>query len=98
MATSRLALCPQVGLPSEDDLGCHDTYCNTFSIDFCYIHGLKSYFQSVEHHLFSTKPHLLFLTETQLSVATDSNPFSVPSYFFYPHFQLNADSSTQNVL
>ena len=32
----------------------------------------------VEHHLSSTKPHLLFLIETQLSVTTDSCPFSVP--------------------
>ena len=33
----------------------------------------------------------LFLTETQLSVTTDSNLFSVPSYFLYPHFQTKAD-------
>ena len=31
-----------------------------------------------------------YLTETQLSVATDSSPFSVPSYFLYPHFQSKA--------
>ena len=24
-------------------------------------------------------------------MATDSNPFSVPSYFFYPHFQSKAE-------
>ena len=41
----------------------------------------------MKHHLSSTIPHLLFLTETQLSVTTDSSPFSVPSYFVYPHFQ-----------
>ena len=29
---------------------------------------------------------LSLLTETQLSVTTDSSPFSVPSYFLYPHF------------
>ena len=45
----------------------------------------------MEHHLSSTKPHLLFLNETQLSVTTDSNPFSVPSYLLYPHFQSKAD-------
>ncbi|MPC30347.1 hypothetical protein E2C01_023609 [Portunus trituberculatus] len=27
-----------------------------------------------------------FLTKTQLSEANDSSPFSVPSYFLYPHF------------
>ena len=41
----------------------------------------------MEHHLSSSKPHLLFLTETQLSEATDSKPFSVPSYFLYPRFK-----------
>ena len=61
-----------------------------FSIDFCNIRGLRSCFQPMEHHLSSTKPHLLFLTETQLSVTTDSSPFSVPSYFLYPHFQSKA--------
>ena len=72
--------------PSADDLGCLDTSSNTFSIDLCNIRGLRSNFQFVKHHLSSTKPHLLFLTETQLSVATDSRLFSVPSYFLYPHF------------
>ena len=37
---------------------------SAFSIDFCNIRGLISNFQSVEHYLSSTKPHLLFLTET----------------------------------
>ena len=37
----------------------------------------------MEHHLSSIKPHLLFLTETHLSVTTGSSPFSVPSYFLY---------------
>ncbi|MPC53492.1 hypothetical protein E2C01_047386 [Portunus trituberculatus] len=50
-----------------------DTSLNFFYINFCNIRGLRSNFQSVEHHLSSTKPHLLFLTETQLS--------EVPFYF-----------------
>ena len=60
---------------------------NTLTLDFCNIRGLESNLQSVEHHLTSTKPHLVFLTETQLSVTTDSSPFSVPSFFLYPHLQ-----------
>ncbi|MPC34878.1 Long-chain fatty acid transport protein 4 [Portunus trituberculatus] len=55
----------------DDDLKCLDTSLNFFYINFCNIHSLRSNFQSVEHHLFSSKPHLLFLTETQLSQATD---------------------------
>ena len=81
---------PRSDCSSADDLGCLDTSSNTFPLDFCNIRGLRSNFQSVEHHLSTTKPHLLFLTETQLSVTTDSNPFSVPSYFLYPHFQSKA--------
>ena len=37
-----------------------------------------------------TKPHHLFLTETQLSTVTDSSPFSVLFYFLYPLFQSKA--------
>ena len=76
--------------PLLDDLGCLDTSSNSFLIDFCNIRGLRSNFQSVEHHLSCTKPHLLFLSERQLSIATASNPFSVPFYFLYPHFQSKA--------
>ena len=74
---------------SADDLGCLDTSSNTFTRDFCNIRGLRSNFKFVKYHLSSTKPHL-FLNETQLSVNTDSSPFSVPSYFLYPHFQSKA--------
>ncbi|MPC51265.1 hypothetical protein E2C01_045111 [Portunus trituberculatus] len=72
------------------DAICLDTSLGFFFINFCNIRGLRSNFQSVKHHLSSTKPNLLFLTETQLSEATDSSPFSVPSYFLYPHFRSKA--------
>ena len=76
--------------PYAYDLGCLVTFYNTFSLDFCNIRGLISNFEFMEHYLSSTKPHLLFLTETQLSVTTDSSSFSIPSYIFYPHFQPKA--------
>ena len=57
---------------------CPDTPLTFLSINFCNIRGLRSNFPSVEHHLSSTKPHLRFLTETQVCEATDSSPFSVP--------------------
>ena len=57
------------------DPKCLDTPLTFFSINFCNIRGFRSNFQSVDHHLSSTKPHLLFLTKTQVSEATDSNPF-----------------------
>ena len=81
---------PRSDHPQGDDSRCLDTSSNCLSINFCNIRGLRSNFQSVEHHLSSAKPHLLFLTETQVSVATDSRPFSVPSYFLYTHFQTKA--------
>ena len=55
-------------------LGCFDISSSTFSLDFCNIRGYTSNFQSLEHHLFSTKPHKFLLTETQLFVTTDSSP------------------------
>ncbi|MPC37706.1 hypothetical protein E2C01_031196 [Portunus trituberculatus] len=72
------------------DPKCLDTSLDLFFINFCNIRGLRSNFESVEHHLSSTKPHLLFLTATQLSKATDGSPFSVPSYFLYSHFHSKA--------
>ena len=83
---------PRSDCLSADDLRCLDTSSNTFTLNFCNIRGLRSNFQSVEHHLSSTKPHLLFLTETQLSVTTDSSPFSVLSFFLYPNFKSKAGS------
>ena len=76
--------------PTGDDSGSLDTSQNLFYVNFCNIRGLRSNFQSVEHHLSSAKPHLLFLTETQVSEATDSSPYSVPSYYLYPHFRTKA--------
>ena len=67
-----------------------DSSSNFFFINFCNIRGLRSNFNSVEHHLSSTKPHLLFLTETQVSGNTDSNLYSVPSYYLYPRFHSKA--------
>ncbi|MPC74636.1 hypothetical protein E2C01_069004 [Portunus trituberculatus] len=53
------------------DLKCLDTSLDFSFINFCNISGLRSNFQSVEHHLSSTKPHLLFLTKTQMSEGND---------------------------
>ena len=33
---------PRSDCPSADDLGCLDTSSNTFTLDFCYIHGFRS--------------------------------------------------------
>ncbi|MPC93629.1 hypothetical protein E2C01_088763 [Portunus trituberculatus] len=77
---------PRSDWPSGSDSKCLDTSLNFFFMNFCNIRGLRSNFQSVEHHLTFTKPHLLFLTETQLSEAANSSPFSVPSYFLCPQF------------
>ena len=76
--------------PGDGPTRCPDNSSNSFSIHFCNIRGLRSNFHSVEHHLSSSKPHLLFLTETQVSVATDSTLYSVPSYFLYPKFHSKA--------
>ncbi len=60
-----------------DSQRCLRNSYNFFFTNFCNIRGLRSNFHSIEHHLFSSKPHLLFLTKTQVSGATDSNLCSV---------------------
>ncbi|KAL7640592.1 UNVERIFIED_CONTAM: hypothetical protein RMT77_008867 [Armadillidium vulgare] len=47
-----------------------------FFINICNIRGLHSNFHFVEHHLSSSRPHLLFLTETQMFERSDSKRFS----------------------
>ena len=74
---------PRSDCSFPDDFACLDTSSNTFALDFCNIRGFRSNFQSVEHHLSSTKTHLFFLNETQLSMTTDSSPCSVPSCFIF---------------
>ncbi|XP_050715769.1 uncharacterized protein LOC126998326 [Eriocheir sinensis] len=69
---------------------CLDNSLSLFLRNFCNIRGLPSNFHSVEHHFSSSKSHLLFLTETHVSEATDSNLYSVPSYYLYPRFQSKA--------
>ncbi|KAL7640504.1 UNVERIFIED_CONTAM: hypothetical protein RMT77_008779 [Armadillidium vulgare] len=59
---------------------------SSFFINFCNIRGLFTNFPFVEHHLSSSRPHLLFLTETQVSECSDSGPYSVSSYCLYPQF------------
>ncbi|MPC20077.1 hypothetical protein E2C01_013007 [Portunus trituberculatus] len=81
---------PRSDCSLNDNPKCLDTSLN-FYINICNIRSLRSNFQSVEHHLFSTKL-LLFFNETQLSEATDSSPFSVPSYFLYSYFRSKAGS------
>ncbi|MPD01860.1 hypothetical protein E2C01_097405 [Portunus trituberculatus] len=71
---------PRSDTSLDNDPKCLDTSLNFFYINFCNMRGLSSNFQSVEHHLSSTKPHLLFLTETQLSEATSLFP---PTFFIF---------------
>ncbi|KAL7644767.1 UNVERIFIED_CONTAM: hypothetical protein RMT77_004580 [Armadillidium vulgare] len=59
---------------------------SSFFINICNIRGVFSYFPFVEHHLSSFKPHLLFLTETQVLECADSKPYSVTSYCLNPQF------------
>ena len=80
--------CPQIGPLSWWRLQVLWCSSNFFYINFCNICSLRSNFQSVEHHLSSSKPYLLFLTETKLSETTDSSLYPVPSYFLYSHFYL----------
>ena len=58
-----------------------------FTLDFCNIRGLRSNFSAVEHHLASSSPDLLFLSETQLSANVSSDLFKINNYNVYPRFK-----------
>src|ERR1044072_9049611 len=51
---------------------------SSFFINFCNIRGLFSNFHFVEHHLSSSRPHLLFLIETQVSECSDKKSYFPP--------------------
>ena len=57
------------------------------SFDFCNIRGLRSNFITVEHHLASSSPDLLFLSETQLSANVSSDPFKINNFNLFPRFK-----------
>src|SRR6201990_1011455 len=59
---------------------------SSFFINFCNIRGLFTNFHFVEHHLSSSRPHPLFLTENEVSECSDNKPNSVSSYCLYPQF------------
>lgn len=74
------------------DRKCLETPSQFFLINFYNIGGHGPIFQSIKHHLSSTKLHIL-PTETQVSEATNSAPFSVFPYFLYHHFRFKAGCS-----
>src|ERR1700755_743886 len=57
-----------------------------FFINFCNTRSLHSNLHFVEHHLSSKRPHLLFLTETQMFDRSDNKPYSVFYYCLYLQF------------
>src|ERR1700755_3608180 len=58
----------------------------SFFINFCNIRSLLSNLHFVVHNLSSSRPHLLFLTETQVFECSDNKPYSVSSYCLFPQF------------
>ena len=60
---------------------------DSISFDFCNIRGLRSNFSTVEHHLASSSPDLIFLSETQLSANVSSDLFKISNYNLFPRFK-----------
>ena len=54
---------------------------------FALIRGLRSNFHSVEHHLLSSSPVLLLLSETQLSKNASPDHYQISNYNLYPRFR-----------
>src|ERR1044072_4935224 len=74
-----------VGATMTQPPACPDARSNFF-INFCNNRGVYSNFHFVSHHLSSSRPHHLFVTETQVFERSDSKPYSVSSYCLYPQF------------
>src|SRR6201990_337336 len=72
-----------VGVTKAQLPACTDAR-SVFLINFCNIRGHHSNFHFVEHHFSSSRPQLLFLTETQMFEPSDSKPYFVSSYCLYP--------------
>src|ERR1700755_3544632 len=60
-----------------------------FSIDFANVRGLRSNLASVEHHLTTSRPNLLLLSETQQDWDSFSSNLNVSNYNFFHNFRLN---------
>src|ERR1700755_2373388 len=60
-----------------------------FSIDFANVRGLRSNLASVEHHLTTSRPNLLLLSETQLDRDSFSSNLNVSNCNFFHNFRLN---------
>ena len=63
---------------------------SSFFINFCNIRGLFTNFPFVEHHLSSSKPHLLFLTETRCLSVLTANLILLPPTVSILNFQPKA--------
>ena len=61
-----------------------------FKLNFCNIRGLSTNLNSVHQHLQTYKPHLLFLSETQISPPPNDVHLKCPGYTLYSNFRLKA--------
>ena len=58
-----------------------------FSLHYTNIRGLSSNFNSVEHHLATSLPNILLLSETQVSSDASTDPFQISHYNLIPRFR-----------
>ncbi|KAJ8716388.1 hypothetical protein PYW07_003015 [Mythimna separata] len=61
-----------------------------FQVHLSNIRGLHSNLLAVHHHLETVKPHLLFLTETQIRCPSDAAYLNYPGYSLEYHFMQRA--------
>lgn len=80
---------PQVGISVDNLTRCSRPLLDSLYVNFCNISGISTNFLFVEPHLLHTYRHLLFLTETQVSIATNSKSFSF--CFLNPEFKSKDD-------
>lgn len=59
-----------------------------FRVDLANVRGLRTNFNAVTQHLGTAKPHLLFLTETQIARPADTAHLTVQGNTPFKHFEL----------
>ena len=86
-STNGLAVMGHQVTPGRHHATGHNNSSNKITIDFCNIRGLNSNLDPVHLHRQLSKPNLLFLTETQISLNYDIYSLKFPHYHTFSNIK-----------
>ena len=78
---------PPASIGSPHGLNISSAGIPAFTIHYTNIRGLSSNFTSVEHHIASSFPNILLLSETQVSSDASTDPFQISHYNLISRFR-----------